>query len=390
MVTNVGDVINEIQDQGLTRPSTGYITVNNNTNATAYQSPAQQPTTSFSLNSIDTNNGTTIAQPVFASFDATALPSSSLPGAQTSSTSVSETSDTDIIIGEGNTVIQTPGNATIYINNNDKDTVYITEITKEYIQQFITNSGTSTPGGNSSEIQFNNNGTFAASNQLVFDVQTGTLISTDARVGNLTAVSSAFLGNVANVHIDGGVSSYVLSTDGQGNLSWSAPATGNGTVGGAFTTLQFNNNGNFGGISTTSYDGTNLSLGQAQFLKILGGASGQVLTTDGTGNLSWSDSSGGLLTITSILTGGIYNVTSDEEVLVIRAAAPITIVLATPVQVGRRIIIKDFVGNNRIGNNISIVGSGGDTVDGAGGFSIDEPYNVISVIGVSSTEWMIL
>ena len=390
MVTNVGDVINEVQDQGLTRPSTGYITINNNTSAAAYQSPTQQPTTGFSLNGIDTNNGTVLAQPVFASFNATALPSSSLPGS-TSTTASSETvSDTDVIIGEGNTVIQTPGNATIYINNNDKDTIYITEVTKEYIQQFITNSGTSTPGGNTEEIQFNNNGSFAASDQLTFDVQTGTLISTDARIGNITVGSTAFLGNVTNVHIDGGINSYVLTTDGQGNLRWSAPATGNGTVGGAYSTLQFNDNGNFGGINTTSYDGANLSLGQAQFLKILGGANGQVLTTDGTGNLAWEDGGGGLLTITSILTGGIYNVTSDEEVLVIRAAAPITIVLATPVQVGRRIIIKDFVGNNRVGNNISIFGTGGDTVDGAGGFSIDEPYNVISVIGVSSTEWMIL
>jgi hypothetical protein len=375
MVTNVGDVINEDQDQGITRPSTGFISTN-----------------AFTLNNIDTNNGTVIAEPMFASFNATALPSSSLPGQTSPSTpTASETvTDTDVIIGEGNTVIQTPGNATIYINNNNKDTIYITEVTKEYIQQFITNSGTSTPGGNTAEIQFNSNGSFAASNQLVFDVQTGTLISTDARIGNITVGSTAFLGNVANVHIDGGINSYVLTTDGQGNLSWSAPATGNGTVGGAFTTLQFNDNGNFGGINTTSYDGANLSLGQAQFLKILGGASGQVLTTDGTGNLSWSDSSSGLLTITSILTGGIYNVTSDEEVLVIRAAAPITIVLATPVQVGRRIIIKDFVGNNRVGNNISILGTGGDTVDGEGGFSIDEPYNVISVVGVSSTEWMIL
>lgn len=400
MVRNIGDVISEVQDQGLSRPSTGYITVNNNTSAAAYQSSSQPAATAFSLNSIDTDIGITTAQPAYSAYSAATIqsnPVSSMVGATsatgTSTTTVSEntTSDTtDVIVGEGNTVIQTPGNTTIYINNNDKDTVYVTEITKEYVQQFITNSGTSTPGGNNEEIQFNNNGTFAASDQLTFDIQTGTLISTDARIGNITVGSTAFLGNVANVHIDGGINSYVLTTDGQGNLRWAAPATGNGTVGGAFTTLQFNDNGNFGGISSATYDGANLSLGQAQFLKILGGSSGQVLTTDGTGNLAWEDSGGGLLTITSILTGGIYNVTPDEEVLVIRAAAPITIVLATPVQVGRRIIIKDFVGNNRVGNNISILGTGGDTVDGAGGFSIDEPYNVISVIGVSSTEWMIL
>jgi hypothetical protein len=374
MVRNIGDVISEVQDPGLSRPSTGYFTLNNNTTASPYTASQPQATPTFSINTID-------------------LGSSATTTTTATSTTVSETTTsetTDVIIGEGNTVIQTSGNATIYINNNDKDTVYVTEITKEYIQQFINNSGTAEPGGNSTEIQFNRNGTFAASDDLVFDYDTGFLLTTNAKIDNLTVAVSVKLGNVSNVKIDGGISSYVLSTDGQGNLQWVAPATGNGTVGGANTTLQFNDNGNFGGINTTSYDGANLSLGQAQFLKILGGNSGQVLTTDGTGNLSWTDSSSGTLTITSILTGGTYNVTPDEEVLVIRAAAPIAIVLSTPVQVGRRIIIKDFVGNNRIGNNISILGTGGDTVDGAGGFSIDEPYNVISVIGVSSTEWMIL
>jgi len=43
--------------------------------------------------------------------------------------------------------------------------------------------------------------------------------------GNLSVTSYANLGNVGNVYIGGGSSGYVLQTDGNGNLSWSATAS---------------------------------------------------------------------------------------------------------------------------------------------------------------------
>lgn len=63
--------------------------------------------------------------------------------------------------------------------------------------------------------------------------------------------------------------------------------------GGSTTQLQYNNSGSFGGIANVTYDGSNISLGPVGFLKISGGSSGQVLTTDGAGNLSFTTSSGG-------------------------------------------------------------------------------------------------
>ena len=68
---------------------------------------------------------------------------------------------------------------------------------------------------------------------------------------------------------------------------------GGGTPGGSNTELQFNNAGSFGGISSVTWNGTALSLGSNTQVKITGGTSGQVLSTDGSGNLSWATASGG-------------------------------------------------------------------------------------------------
>jgi hypothetical protein len=70
------------------------------------------------------------------------------------------------------------------------------------------------------------------------------------------------------------------------------PGGGNGVPGGNNTELQFNNNGTFGGISTVTYSGGNISLGAVSNVKITGGSIGQVLSTDGNGNLSWTTGGG--------------------------------------------------------------------------------------------------
>lgn len=78
------------------------------------------------------------------------------------------------------------------------------------------------------------------------------------------------------------------------------PGGGNGVPGGNNTELQFNNNGTFGGISTVTYSGGNLSLGAISNVKITGGSLGQVLSTDGTGNLTWTTGGAGGYAIPAI------------------------------------------------------------------------------------------
>ena len=112
---------------------------------------------------------------------------------------------------------------------------------------------TSDPAGSNTEVQFNNNGEFGASPNLVFDTTTATLISE-----NFTVTGNTLLGDAQKVSILGGVNGYVLQTDGAGGLSWTAQSGngggGNGTPGGSNTQVQFNSAGSFAGDAGFTYD----------------------------------------------------------------------------------------------------------------------------------------
>jgi hypothetical protein len=114
------------------------------------------------------------------------------------------------------------------------------------------------------------------------------------------------LGNVSNLHILGGTSSYVLSTDGTGNLSWVAQSGGgggasisNGNSNVNIPTANGNVNITAVGNTTAIITGTGINvfgtlnvtgqsnLGNVGNVIITGGSSSQYLQTDGTGNLSW-------------------------------------------------------------------------------------------------------
>jgi len=114
--------------------------------------------------------------------------------------------------------------------------------------------------------------------------------------------SRANLGNIGNISIGGGTNGQYLQTDGSGNLSWTTGSGGNGTPGGSNTQVQFNNDGVFGGSSALTFNNTtntltsaNLNvtgranLGSVGNLTITGGSSGQVLTTDGSGGVTWAN-----------------------------------------------------------------------------------------------------
>jgi hypothetical protein len=146
------------------------------------------------------------------------------------------------------------------------------------------------PGGNTTQLQYNNNGSFAGIPNVTFNG------------------SNLSLGNVANVKITGGVNGYFLQTDGTGNLSWAVGGGGggNGSPGGTNAQIQFNDAGTFGGDSGLTYNKTtdtmsavnvNVSgeanLGAVGNITITGGTAGYLLRTDGAGNLSWVAGGGG-------------------------------------------------------------------------------------------------
>lgn len=111
----------------------------------------------------------------------------------------------------------------------------------------------SDPAGANTEIQFNNNGVFGASANLVFDTATDRIITRNA-----TVLGETLLGDVQTVSIQGGVNGYVLQTDGAGGLSWTAQSGGggggNGSPGGSNMQVQFNSAGAFAGDAGFIYD----------------------------------------------------------------------------------------------------------------------------------------
>lgn len=91
---------------------------------------------------------------------------------------------------------------------------------------------TSNASGSNTQIQFNDGNAFAGNAALTFNKVNSTLTA-----NSIILTTSANLGTVANVHIAGGTSGQVLSTDGTGNLTWSTPA------GLAITVDSFTGNG---------------------------------------------------------------------------------------------------------------------------------------------------
>ena len=152
--------------------------------------------------------------------------------------------------------------------------------------------GNGSPGGNTTSVQFNDNGLFNGSANFTYNQFSYTLsvnnihtknISIDNNLtvnaltslsrlavtdqsnfyGNINTVAAPniSLGDVANIHIQGGTNGQVLQTDGDGNLSWTTGGGGGGgNPGGTNTQVQFNNAGAFGGSTNFTFNNTSKTL----------------------------------------------------------------------------------------------------------------------------------
>jgi hypothetical protein len=305
------------------------------------------------------------------------------PSTQSSSPSVPPNSGTGgetitretVIVGEGNTVVSTPG-ATILINNNEKDTIYITEISQSYNQQYITNNiggngGNGTPGGVNTQLQYNANGVFGGTATATYNSTTGVLT-----ISNLLAAFSS-LGNVGNVKILGGESGQYLQTDGTGNLSWAnGGGGGNGSPGGSNTQVQFNDQGSFGGDQDFTYN------------KLTGRLTAQFFAGDGS---NISNLNPATLKVTNINSTGVYNVLSTDQVLLVQTGNSVTIQFPD-VDIGRQVVVKDFSGADRtLANSIQLrCVQPGDTIDKANVFLIQDPFNTVTLVGITANQWMVM
>ena len=114
----------------------------------------------------------------------------------------------------------------------------------------LTSSGNIAASGTLSGGNVSVSGTVSTTNLTILGNATiaNTFTANANSIVNFSVASDVNLGTLANITITGGVNGYVLSTDGAGNLSWTAGGGGgNGTPGGSNTQIQYNDIGTFGG-----------------------------------------------------------------------------------------------------------------------------------------------
>jgi len=146
-------------------------------------------------------------------------------------------------------------------------------------------AASASPGGSTTQVQYNNGGAFAGSANMTFDgttltaagfagpfngtvgattANTGTFSSTvhkGATSGTITLTAPAVAGTQSYTLPTAVPASngYVLSSTTAGVMSWAA--AGSGSPGGSTTQVQYNNSGAFAGSANMTFDGTGLTSG---------------------------------------------------------------------------------------------------------------------------------
>jgi hypothetical protein len=259
-----------------------------------------------------------------------------------------------VIDANGNVITNVLTNGNVFAN-----VVYATYYRFANGQPF-TGGGNSTPGGSNTQLQYNNNGTFAGISNVTWN-------------GNILS-----LGNVSALSIGGGIDGYFLQTDGAGNLTWAAGGSGgNGSPGGSNTQVQFNDAGLFGGDVDFTYNKTTnvLNVGNivAETINATHSGSGAGLTnipganvTGTVANATFATSAGtatsaisagsavSALTAGTVTTAAQPNITSVGTLTSLAVSGNIT---AANVNGGNAVTANFFIGDGGFLTNVTANGS---------------------------------
>ena len=150
-----------------------------------------------------------------------------------------------------------------------------------------------------------------------------------------------------------------------------SPYVFSASPGGSNTQLQFNNNGTLGGIPNVTYNGSNLSLGNASNVKIGGGSNGFILSTDGAGNISWKNPALSVTTVSA-------NTTMSTAIDVYFANGPITLTLPNASgNAGETFYVKNI-------NNQPVTVTGINTIDNSANMIMSYLKSSITIISDGS------
>jgi len=185
--------------------------------------------------------------------------------------------------------------------------------------------------GNNTEVQYNSNGDFGASSNFTFNDSTNNLTVTGnltasylygdgSNISNLNVSAGSYISKGStNVHIPIENSNVIVTVTGQDIVTFTS--NGMGVDGSVITDDLYATDG----VEANNLQGNNLfitqsaNLGPVANLTILGGSNNQVLTTDGTGNLTWTN--GGATGATGATgpqgdAGDIYSTTSTTSLTI--------------------------------------------------------------------------
>ena len=125
--------------------------------------------------------------------------------------------------------------------------------------------------------------------------------------GNILYSGANFtFSSIGNLHIPGGSYAFYLQTDGLGNLGWGSGGNGTDNPGGANRAIQFNDDGNLGGVANFTWDKVT-EIQRVPVIQLSNGAEKiTTLATNGNLYLTGWDSPGNMA-IPSLFYGNILN-----------------------------------------------------------------------------------
>jgi hypothetical protein len=298
--------------------------------------------------------------------------------------------------------------------------------TPEVVDLRLFAGGFATPAGNVGELQYNNNGVMGATPTIVYDQLTDefTVTTNVMTISNLVATTANVTGNltVSNISVSNNATINSLSVTGNSNIA-NMTATGNITANNISATNLTATTGNITTGNITTVNSTNIvtsnvtangnvTLGAVGNVHITGGNVGEVLGTDGAGNLSWGSVANANYAnfAGNVVTSAQPNITSVGNLTSLTVTGNVAFVGGSNISLGTSSNVKitggtngyflqtDGTGNltwaaagNITGNgtpggaNTQVQFNDGGTFAGAAGFTFDKTTNVFTTQNVLVT-----